>query len=97
VELYTEEGVICVPWLGIHKVICPGDFVEVTGGVYLGQTGWVGELEEQIGSMGDTMIRRQMANIIKIEEKEKPLSDRTQVFPIPFECSALVLIFPSDI
>jgi hypothetical protein len=96
VELSTEEGIVCVPWLKIRKVIRQGDFVEVTGGMYLGWTGWVGELHEQMGSMGDdadyTRIGIQVAKIIMIEDKEKPLSDRTQVFPIPFECSALAHI-----
>jgi hypothetical protein len=97
VEVSTEEGIVCVPWLKISKVIRPGDFVEVTGGKYLGQTGWVAELEEQRGLIGDDFIRLHVANIIKIEDKEKPLSERIQVFPILFECSALVLIFSSDI
>ena len=95
VEVSTEEGIVCVPWLKIRKVIRQGDFIEVTGGMYLGQTGWVGELEEQIEWAYS--LRLQVATIIRIEDKEKRLSERTQVFPIPFECSALALIFPSDI
>jgi len=79
VELSTEEGIVSVPWLKIRKAIRQGDFVEVTGGIYLGQTGWVGELQEQRGLMGNLLIRGQVANIINIEDKEKPLSDRTQV------------------
>jgi len=99
VEVSTEEGIVCVPWLKIRKVIRQGDFVEVTGGMYLGQTGWVGSLQDHIGLFGLARFEGlgQVANIIKIEDKEKPLSDRTQVFPIPFECSALVLIFHLDI
>jgi hypothetical protein len=64
--------------------------------MHLGSTGWVNELYEQVGLRGDdddyTIIRGQVANIIKIEDKETTLSDRTEVFPIPFKCS-LVLIF----
>lgn len=107
VELTTEEGIVRVPWLKISKAIRQGDFVEVTGGVYLGQTGWVGELREEnrwFGSDwsdhddgGGRYVLQRVANIVRIEEKDKPLSDRTQVFPIPFEYSTVVLIFPSDI
>jgi hypothetical protein len=98
VELSTEEGIVCVPWLKIRKVIRQGDFVEVTGGIYLGWTGWVAELQhEQIGSTDDIRFGGQVANIIKLEDKEKPSSDCTQVCPTPFEYSALVLIFPSGI
>ena len=100
VELSTEEGIVSVPWLKIRKVIRQGDFVEVTGGMHLGSTGWVNELYMQMGSRRNsdddndyTWIFGQVANIIKIEDKETTLSDRTQVFPIPFRCSALVLIF----
>jgi hypothetical protein len=90
VELSTEEGTVCVPWLKIRRVIHQGDFVEVTGGMYLGCRGWVGELQDQTGSLGDHLrFTGQVANIIKIEDKDKPLSDRTQVFPVPIpnECS----------
>ena len=55
------------------------------------------ELGQLGGLIGDDYIKLLVANIIKIEDKEKPLSEPTQVFPIVFECSALVLIFPSDI
>lgn len=91
VELSTEEGIVCVPWLKVSKVIREGDFVEVTGGVHLGRTGWVGGLHAEIVCpwLDDTRIAEQVANIIQIEDKEKPLSDRTQVFsvPNPNECS----------
>lgn len=104
VELTTEEGIVRVPWLKISKAgIRQGDFVEVTGGMHLGQTGWVGELREETrwfgreNDDGGRPVVQRVANIVRIEEKEKPLSDRTQVFPIPFEYSTLVLIFPSDI
>lgn len=96
-ELSTKDGIVCVPWLKIRKVLRQGDFVEVTGGMYLGHTGWVSELEELHGSTDDDVrFITQVAKIIKIEDKEKPLSDRTQVFPIMFEFSALDLIYPSD-
>ncbi len=106
-ELTTEEGIVHVPWLKISKAICQGDFVEVIVGVYLGQTGWVGELREEsrwFGSHwsddddgGGQFVLQCVANIVRIEEKDKPLSDHTQMFPIPFEYSTVVLIFPSDI
>jgi len=98
VELSTDEGIILVPWLQIRKVMHQGDFVEVTGGTYLGWTGWVGELHEQTGSMGDdedfTRISGQVATIIKLEDKDRALSERTQVFlPIPneFSCAHIPL------
>jgi hypothetical protein len=97
VELSTEEGIISVPWLKIRKVIRQGDFVEATGGVYLGWTGWVVELAELVGSVEEIRFGGQVANVIKIENNRKQLSDRTQVFPIPNEFLVLVLIFPSDI
>lgn len=102
-EVSTEEGIVCVPWLRIRKVIRQGDFVEVTGGMYLGQTGWVSELDNLAGSSDQSgCFLIQTANIINIDigdnDSEKPLSDQqTQVFPISFECPTLVLIFPSDI
>jgi hypothetical protein len=100
VELSTEEGIVCVPWLKIRKVLRIGDYVEVTGGMYLGRTGWVGGLHDLVGTTGDTgtytYMELKVANIIQKEDKEKPSSDHIQVFPIPFECSAPVLIFPSD-
>ena len=83
VELSTEEGIVCVPWLKVHKVIREGDFVEVTGGVHLGWTGWVVGLHEESVSLEDdydSRFRGQVATIIKIEDRDKPLSDRTQVF-----------------
>jgi hypothetical protein len=94
VEVSTEEGIVCVPWLKIRKVIHQGDFVEVTGGMYLGQTGWVVGLQDLAGTSVDHYFSIQMANILKIEDKEKQLSERSQVFPILFECLALVLMFP---
>lgn len=94
VEISTDEGIVCVPWIKIRKIIHRGDFVEVTGGMYLGWTGWVGEFDEQRASLDDKFhIGGQIANIIKLEDKDKPLSDRTQVL---FQClmDALVLIPP---
>jgi transcription antitermination factor NusG len=88
VELSTEEGIVCVPWFSIRKVIRQGDFVEVTGGLYQGWSGWVAELKEEQRWLGDTLISGQVANIVKIEDKEKPLSDCTQVFPIPIKSPA---------
>ena len=101
VELSIKEGIICVPWLKIRKVLHQGDFVEIMGGMHLGRTGWVGELYEQIGSIDDddedyARIRGQVATIIDIEDKDKPLSDRTQVL-FQYQMNALLCSFPSDI
>ena len=92
VEISTDEGIVCVPWIKIRKVIRRGDFVEVTGGMYLGWTGWVCELIKQGGSIGnDIRIGGQIANIIKLEDTDKPLSDHTQVL-FQYLMDALVLI-----
>ena len=71
VELTTEEGIVCVPWLKISKAgIHQGDFVEVTGGMHLRQTGWVGELREEIrwfgreNDDGGQPVVQRVANII---------------------------------
>jgi hypothetical protein len=86
-ELSTEEGIVCVPWLKVRKVVRQGSFVAVTGGMYQGRTGWVADLEEQVGYMDDHDIRiklmGQMANIVEIGDEETPLPGRIQVFPIP--------------
>ena len=97
VEVSTEEGIVCVSWLKIRKVIHQGDFVEVTGGMYLGQTGWVVGLEDLTGWSVDHYFSIQMVNILKTEDKGKQLSESIQVFSILFECLALVLTIPLDI
>jgi transcription elongation factor len=68
-ELDTDEGIICVGWLKICKVIHIGDFVKVTGGMHKGQSGWVEEVD----------LYYRLANIIKLVDKEKPQSDRCEV------------------
>jgi hypothetical protein len=73
-EVETDEEIICVPWLVIFKDIRVGDFVEVTGGMHIGQRGWVDEVE----------LSSQVANVIQLVEGEE-LSDRTGVCPIPNE------------
>jgi transcription elongation factor len=81
VELSTEEGIVCVPWLKVCKVFREGDFVEVTGGVHLGWTGWVVRLYQEKGSREDGItFVGPVATIIKIEDRDKLLSDHTQVF-----------------
>ena len=74
-ELDTNEGICCVHWLNICKIICVGDFVEVTGGMHKGQHGWVDEVN----------LYTQVANIIRLVDKEKPVFDRCEVCPIPNE------------
>jgi len=41
VALTTQEGIVNIPWLDICKIIHEGDYVEITGGMYQGETGWV--------------------------------------------------------
>jgi len=85
VELSTDEGIVCVSWLDIYKIIRQGDFVEVTGGVYLGRTGWVNEILERSIRIGDNYHHALSANIITIQDNQKQVSNRIEVFPIPFE------------
>lgn len=96
VELSTDEGIVCVPWLNVLKVIRPGDFVEVTGGMYLGRTGWVGQVRKQSAFIGNDFYYGMTVNVITIQGNQKQGPDRIEVFFIPFEWLTLVLIFPTD-
>lgn len=72
VELDTKDsGTVSVPWLKICKVICGGDFVEVTGGIHQGWTGWVVKVD----------MMDQVANIIPTRDEETQLSDCSKVCP----------------
>jgi hypothetical protein len=72
VELNTKDsGTVSVPWLKICKVIRGGDFVEITGGIHQGRTGWVVEVN---------MINL-VANIIPTKDEETQLSDCSKVCP----------------
>jgi len=74
VDFGTKKGVVRVPWLDIHKVINPGDFVEITGGEYRGRTGWF----DGTGRMpGETF--RNVASVIEVMNIDKPLDDRIKV------------------
>jgi len=66
VDLTTQEGIMNALWLDIRKVFREGDYVEITGGMYQGQTGWV------ISPPNDF----QVVSIVFHEEKETLLSDR---------------------
>jgi transcription elongation factor len=48
VDLVSEGGVNTVGWLDLEKVIRQGDFVEITGGRYEGETGWVDNVTEKV-------------------------------------------------
>ena len=76
-ELDTNEGIVCVGWLNICKIIRVGDFVEVTGGMHEGKSGWVEEV--------DISSCTQVANVIQLVDEEKPQSDRCEVCPISNE------------
>ena len=72
VELDTKDlGIISVPWLKICKVIHGGDFVEVTGGIHQGWTGWVVDID---------MINL-VAEIIPAREEATQSSDCSKVCP----------------
>lgn len=76
VELDTEEGIVVVPWVAICKVVHIGDFVEVSGGLHKEQKGWVDEVE----------LKTQVANVIRMVDEGKPISDHVEVCPILNEC-----------
>lgn len=75
-ELDTNEGIICVHWSKICKIINVGDFVEVTGGMHEGQSGWV--------EWVTMTLYAQVADVFQVD-KEKPQSDRCEVCPISNE------------
>jgi hypothetical protein len=61
-ELDTKEGIVIVPWMDICKVVCIGDFVEVTGGLHKEQRGWVDQVDLEV----------KLANIIAMADDGKP-------------------------
>jgi hypothetical protein len=73
VDLATKEGIMNVPWLDIRKVIREGDYVEITGGMYQGQTGWVVTTQN---------YHHLVTIILQFEEKETLLSDGMEVCQI---------------
>ena len=79
-----DSGTVSVPWLKICKVIHGGDFVEVTGGIHQGWTGWVVEVN---------MINL-VANIIPTRDEETRLSDCSKVCQHLMNTVIHVLIFP---
>lgn len=78
-DVTTKEGIVCLPWFKICKVICEGDFVEVTGGTFRGWTGWVDGIP----------LYSQVVNIIPFGDQDKLLS--TQVCQIQNEFPPLPL------
>jgi hypothetical protein len=41
VDFWMEEGTVCIPLSDLLKEFHPGEFVEVMGGPFQGQSGWV--------------------------------------------------------
>lgn len=67
VELSTGEGVVSISWLDLYKHFTPGDFVEVTSGLLLGQMGWVdGVKDATVSVVQYTAGRKDDANSIKV-------------------------------
>ena len=87
VDLSTHEGIVCVSWMDIRKVIHPGDYVEITGGVYRGRTGWFHEIRH-------LLQREEVASVVELKDTEKSLLDRLEVWTCSFSIS--FLIFRSD-
>jgi ribosomal protein L24 len=72
VELDTKDsGTVSIPWLKICKILRGGDFVEVTGGIHQGSTGWVVEVN----------MNNLVANIISIRDEETQMFDCSKVCP----------------
>ena len=67
VDLVTGEGAVSVSWLDVRNVVSLGDFVEVTGGVYQGRTGWILGI---INCVGD---------IVKDPDAQEPSLDNIEV------------------
>jgi hypothetical protein len=80
-----DSGTVSVPWSKIWKAIHVGDFVEVTGGIHEGWTGWVVEVDMING----------VANIIPTKDEEMQSSDCSKVCPT--RNGYHVLISPLDI
>lgn len=81
-ELDTEEGIVIVPWMAICKVLRIGDFVEVTGGLHKEQKGWVDKVN----------LHTQVANVIRMVDNGKPISDHVEVRLKLNECPPHVFI-----
>jgi ribosomal protein L24 len=77
VDVTTKEGIVNVPWLDIRKIFHEGDYVEITGGMYQGQTGWVVKtdyVQEQAGLVKTWYGNHVATIILQCEEKEALLS-----------------------
>ena len=44
-DVDTKDGIVTLSWLKFCKVVCEGDFVEITDGNHREQTGWVDVVE----------------------------------------------------
>lgn len=69
VDVCTEEGILVAPWLAIRKVIREGDYVEITGGIHHGQTGWVIAVRDGA----------QATIVLQVMAKKSMLSDDAEV------------------
>jgi hypothetical protein len=83
-DVDTKDGIVTLPWSKIRKVVCEGDFVEITSGNHRGQTGWVGVINPY----------SQVVNIIRSrDENHDKLSSDCSVCQIPseFPCAHILL------
>ena len=87
VELTTGEGAVSVSWLAIRKVVSPGDFVEVTGGVFRGWTGWIKAIDGEVVGIVRDLDSQKPITLDNIE-----VSQILNVTAVPF-----VLIFSSGV
>ena len=85
IDLTTMEGIVKVPWSVVRKVVREGDYVEITGDTYQGQTGWV------VGFPKYVTNRDNMATIaLQVEDKATLL--RTEVCQLEIRNFLLVTL-----
>jgi hypothetical protein len=78
VDLATEEGIVNSSWLTVCKVVRVGDYIEITGGTYQGQTGWVVGVRD-FGVIGVRGHNQVASIILQFKEKETLLSEGMEV------------------
>jgi len=67
-------GIVNASWLNVHKALCVGDYIEVTGGDFQGKTGWLDCVEDEVASV----VRdggNQEAPVSNIEVSQIPRSN----------------------
>jgi transcription antitermination factor NusG len=74
VDHSNDEGIVRFSWLDIRKALRPGDYVEITGGVYRGRSGWFYEISNHLR-------REEEASVLELKDIEHHLPNRVEVCP----------------